>query len=149
MAKKDEFLEIEMKFPVLDFAALKKSLRDRRARQKHRRPLHEEDHYFNAPDRDFARTDEALRLRRVGTANKLTYKGPKRDAQTKTRPEIEVDLGRGKQVAEDVERLLHRLGYRHVAVVRKGRQIYRLANEAGFAVEVCLDEVEGLGTFAE
>src|SRR4029077_11878574 len=31
------------------------------------------DAYFNAPHRDFARTDEAFRLRRIGPANFLTY----------------------------------------------------------------------------
>lgn len=37
----------------------------------------EEDHYFNAPDRDFAKTGEAFRIRRIGEKNFLTYKGPK------------------------------------------------------------------------
>src|SRR5438270_12803454 len=67
-------LEIEMKFPVADFAGIEQNLRHRQARPDQVRE--EEDHYFNAPDRDFARTDEALRLRCVGLANVVTYKGP-------------------------------------------------------------------------
>ncbi len=110
--------------------------------------MHEADHYFNAPDRDFARTDEALRLRRIGSANRVTYKGPKRDAQTKTRTEIEVPLAKGDQAAEDFSRLLTHLGYRPVAVVRKQRRIFHL-NRAGFALEVCLDEVDDVGRYAE
>jgi adenylate cyclase class 2 len=149
MAAEDEPLEIEMKFPAADFSALKDKLRGRGARRAQIKPLKEEDRYFNAPDRDFAKTDEALRLRRIGTANFVTYKGPKRDAQTKTRTEIEVSLAKGKEGADDFCRLLRSLGYRDVAVVKKERQIYRLANEGGFPVEVCLDEVEGLGKFAE
>ena len=60
------------------------------------RPAREDtDHYFNAPDRDFAQTDEAFRLRRIGTGELLTYKGPKRDADTKTRTEVELRLADG------------------------------------------------------
>jgi adenylate cyclase class 2 len=106
------------------------------------------DHYFNAPDRDFARTDEALRQRSIGPANFVTYKGPKLDPRTKTRTEIEVALATGEEAAADFRRLLTHLGYRFVAVVRKRRALYHLDRE-GFALEACLDEVEGLGPYAE
>jgi adenylate cyclase class 2 len=149
MSSGDEQLEIEMKFPLADFRLLQTKLRDRKARRVQLRALHEEDHYFNAPDRDFAQTDEALRLRRIGSANFVTYKGPKRDLQTKTRTEIEVPIKSGKSAAEDFSRLLRNLGYKDVAVVRKDRWLFRLANEQGFAVEICLDEVADLGKFAE
>jgi adenylate cyclase class 2 len=139
-------LEVEMKFPVADFAPLKRRLGGWGARSGP--ALQEADHYFNPPDRDFARTDEALRMRRCGPANFVTYKGPKRDAQTKTRTEIEVPLAEGDETAEAFMRLLVQLGYRPVAVVRKRREVYHLERE-GFAVEVCLDEVEGLGRFSE
>ena len=78
----ENLLEVEMKFPAVDFAVLESRL------QEWHTPLvatrQEVDHYFDAPDRDFACTDEGLRLRRVGRANFVTYKGPKRDAQTKS-----------------------------------------------------------------
>lgn len=141
-------LEVEMKFPVADFADLRRRLRRRGARLAGARSRHEEDHYFNAPDRDFALTDEALRLRRVGSANRVTYKGPKRDAQTKTRTEIEVGLEGGDEAAEDYCQLLRSLGYRDVAIVRKKRTIFRL-KQGGFPVEICLDEVKGVGRFVE
>src|SRR5580704_13218257 len=92
------------------------------------------DHYYNAPDRDLKASDEAFRLRRVGQTNCLTYKGPKRDLDTKTRTEIEVPLGGGDEVAADAERLLLALGYRPVVVVRKKRQVYRF-DRGGFAME--------------
>ncbi len=139
-------LEVEQKFTDADFTLLERRLADWGARPTAVRQ--EADHYFNAPDRDFARTDEALRLRRIGQENFVTYKGPKRDAQTKTRTEIEVPLGQGDKVAEDFGRLLRHLGYRPVAVVRKSRRIL-LLERAGFALEIALDEVEGLGRFAE
>jgi len=47
-----------------------------------------------------------------------------------------------------VVRLLTELGYRFVRVVRKRRALYHLERD-GFALEVCLDEVEGLARFAE
>lgn len=139
-------LEVEMKFPVADFAALERRLAEWGAPPPDE--LDEADHYFNAPDRDFARTDEALRVRRIGPANFVTYKGPKRDLLTKTRTEIEVPLADGDRAAEDFMRLLQHLGYRLVAVVRKRRRVFRLSRE-GRAFEVCLDDVEGVGRFAE
>jgi adenylate cyclase class 2 len=139
-------LEVEMKFPVADFATLERKLAAWGASQlkSHR----EEDHYFNAPERDFARTDEALRLRRVGSANFMTYKGPKLDPQTKTRTEIEAPLAPGQEVAEAMSQLLTHLGYRPVAVVEKSRRVFQTKKE-GFGLEICLDEVEDVGRFAE
>jgi adenylate cyclase, class 2 len=139
-------LEIEQKFTNADFAAIEKRLREWNARlgEEHT----EADHYFNAPDRDFARTDEAFRLRRVGSANFLTYKGPKHPGAVKVRAELEIPLRDGEEAAKQFMQLLAHLGYRAVAVVRKRRRTYHL-ERGGFALTVCLDEVEELGRFAE
>lgn len=139
-------LEVEMKFPVADFANLEAKLAawDSALQEI----LREEDHYFNAPDRDFAQTDEAFRLRRVGSSNFLTYKGPKRDPQTKTRTEIEVALAPGAETAAAMSQLVTRLGYRPVAVVTKTRQVFR-THRQGYNLEICLDEVKDLGRFVE
>ena len=139
-------LEVEMKFPVADFAEVEHRLAGWRARADG--PREDVDHYLNAPDRDFARTDEALRLRRIGETNVLTYKGPKRDAHTKTRTEVEVPLRGGAEAAALTVELLHHLGYRSVREVRKRRAVFHLERE-GFALEVCLDDVAGLGRFVE
>jgi adenylate cyclase class 2 len=139
-------LEVEMKFRVPDFADVESRLAAASARLAcARRDI---DHYFNAPDRDFARSDEALRLRRVGAANFVTYKGPKQDTQTKTRTEIEVPLAEGPAAAEGFVRVLTHLGYRPVAVVQKERRIYHL-ERTPFSLEICLDDVEGVGRFIE
>jgi adenylate cyclase class 2 len=139
-------VEVEQKFRGADFTALEQRLRAAGAMEGERRA--EADHYFNAPDRDFARTDEALRIRRVGAANCVTYKGPKRDLQTKTRTEIEVPLGDGDETADDFAQLLVQLGYRQVAVVRKDRRTFHLQRD-GFQLAVTLDDVAGVGRFAE
>jgi adenylate cyclase class 2 len=139
-------LEVEMKFLVADPSSLERRLADIGAVEE--KTLDEADHYFNAPDRDFARTDEALRLRRIGASNFVTYKGPKLDAQTKTRTEVEVPLASGDATAEAFTRLLVHLGYRPVAVVRKRRRPFRLKRN-GFELEIALDDVEKVGQYAE
>lgn len=139
-------LEIEQKFANADFAAIEKRLAEWSARlgEEHT----EADHYYNAPDRDFARTDEAFRLRRIGSANYLTYKGPKHSGAVKIRTELEIPLRDGEEAAKQFMQLLDHLGYRAVAVVRKRRRMYHL-ERGGFAIVVCFDEVEELGRFAE
>jgi adenylate cyclase class 2 len=139
-------LEIEQKFAAADFSAIENHLSEWQARRGEEHT--EADHYFNAPDRDFARTDEAFRLRRIGTANFLTYKGPKRAGPVKVRTELEIPLRDGDEAAAQMQQLLVHLGYRPVAVVRKHRRMYHL-ERGGFALTVCLDEVEQLGRFAE
>jgi adenylate cyclase class 2 len=139
-------LEIEQKFAGADFAALEQKLAAWGARPGARQD--EADHYFNAPDRDFARTDEVFRLRRIGAENWLTYKGPKQQASVKVRTELEVPLTPGDEAAADMTRLLKHLGYRPVAVVRKHRRMYHF-DRGGFALTVCLDDVDELGRFTE
>ncbi len=139
-------LEIEQKYARADFDLLQQRLTEWSAAVGE---AHEEaDHYFNAPDRDFARTDEAFRLRRIGPANYLTYKGPKQRADVKVRTELELEIQPGDQAAADMTRLLTHLGYRLVAVVKKRRRIAKLERD-NFSFTVCLDEVDGLGRFAE
>jgi adenylate cyclase class 2 len=136
-------LEIEQKFRVPDHAAVRRAL-DRLGAVEH--PAHTEvDHYLNAPDRDFAATGEAFRLRRVGDDNRFTYKGPKRPGVVKTRPEIELTVAGGEAGAGTAMALLAGLGYRPVAVVRKTRTVWTVTP----TVAVCLDAVEAVGTFVE
>jgi adenylate cyclase class 2 len=139
-------LEIEQKFRHADFAALERRLAEQAARVGGE--VVEVDQYFNAPDRDFARTGEAFRLRRVGAENYLTYKGPRAAHAVKTRTELEIPLLPGDEAAANHTQLLRHLGYRHVAAVRKRRRTFQL-DRAGFTFTVCLDEVDHLGRFAE
>lgn len=137
----NSMLEIEQKFSGADFAAIEERLRHWGAQKGTEQD--EADHYFNAPDRDFVRTDEAFRLRRVGPANCLTYKGPKQAAAVKKRLELEVPLEAGTETAEKMIALLVHLGYRPVTVVRKHRRHFHFSRDS-FALTVCLDRVEGL-----
>lgn len=105
----------------------------------------QEDTYYDAPHRDFAETDEALRIRREtpeGGESRayLTYKGPLVDETSKTREEAETRVGDGSTTA----RVLDGLGFEAAATVRKERDRYTLD---GYTVT--LDTVDGLGEFVE
>jgi adenylate cyclase class 2 len=139
-------LEIEMKFRAEDWSAIETQLIAWNAVAVPARL--EVDHYFNAPDRDFAQTDEAVRLRRIGTGNTLTYKGPKIDVQTKARPEIEVTLAQGEKAAADAVRFLTSLGMKPVLEISKLRRVFQFSR-GGFAVEACLDDAGAVGKFVE
>ncbi len=138
--------EVEIKVRA-DHGPVRDRLRDLGARRVGR--VQQVDTYYDAPDRSFADTDEALRIRREvagddGEATeeriRLTYKGPKVDDDTQTREEFEVGVGD----AEAVAGILDGLGYRAVATVEKERTTYELDG-----YEVTLDSVAGLGTFLE
>jgi adenylate cyclase class 2 len=144
--KAPAMLEIEVKYLAPNRPALEGKLSALGARQLEEHQ--EADHYFNAPDRDFRKTDEAFRIRRIGAKNFVTYKGPRQEGPTKTRPEIEVPLAEGDAVANDLARLLGHLGYRPVAIVRKSRRVYDLERE-GFDVHISLDDVDQVGAYAE
>ena len=139
-------LEIELKFAVGDFREVERILASWHAAVEP--AIDEADHYFNAPDRDFAKTDEAFRLRRVGRRNRITYKGPKQAGPTKTRTEIEIALADGDETADAYCRLVRQLGYRPTAVVRKRRVEHRFRRQ-DFDMQVCCDEVERVGRFVE
>ncbi len=101
---------------------------------------YEQDVYFAHPCRDFAQTDEALRIRRDAEEVTVTYKGPKVDSETKSREEIKLKVDDFEAARE----ILEKLGFKAVAEVKKLRRIYGL----GEAI-ICLDEVEGLGKYVE
>lgn len=106
------------------------------------------DVYFGHPVRDFASTDEALRIRRVGERNWITYKGPKLDQATKTRQEIELPLAGGPELVDAYTSLLAAVGLSAVARVEKRRRPGCL-RWRDRSVDLCLDEVVGLGQFVE
>jgi adenylate cyclase class 2 len=112
------------------------------------RAFSEVDHYFNHPARDFATTDEALRLRQSGDCNFITYKGPRIDVTTKTRQELELPLPDGTKVIEGFTELLKSLGFHQVAAVCKTRRIAKCVWQ-GHEVNITWDEVHKMGTYVE
>lgn len=107
------------------------------------------DTYYNAPTRDFAETDEALRLRREEAGEdepskdervELTYKGPLVGATSKTREEHETGLEDG----DSMGMILDSLGFVPVETVEKERERFSIEEYV-----VTLDSVSGLGEFVE
>jgi adenylate cyclase class 2 len=107
-----------------------------------------EDLYYNHPARDFAQTNEAFRLRRVGAANRLTYKGPRHSGPTKTRKEMEIAFADGPDAFRRMAGLFETLGFRPVGTIRKRRESFHLTFQE-HAMEIALDVADGLGCFAE
>ncbi len=139
--------EVELKFPLDDSAQVISQLQQLHAERG--TPVKQRDLYFAHPQRNFAQTDEALRLRSAGRRNCITYKGPILDSQTKTRREIEIPFAEGQAAAAKFRELLRLLGFREVeTVVVKTRVPFHLEWE-GRQWELALDDVDGLGTFLE
>jgi adenylate cyclase class 2 len=138
--------EVEQKFAVADFAGVEAALVALGAQPQG--AVEQCDRYFAHPERDFATTDEALRIRRVGDKNVVTYKGPKIDATTKTRRELEISLEPGPPGFDRFAELLLLLGFHAVTEVLKVRRTYTL-QFAGHSVEAALDEVAEVGRYVE
>ena len=130
-------IEVEIKARASPLAVLKR-LRELGA--AYEKSVKQSDMFFNAPHRDFAVTDEALRIRKQGDKAYLTYKGKKMDTKSKTRKEVEVEVNS----AEKMEDLLLSLGFRKTLEVSKTREIYHIGD-----AEVSIDKVDGLGDFVE
>lgn len=106
--------------------------------------IEQADTYYDAPHRDFAETDEALRVRREVASGEesavITYKGPKIDTESKTREEIETGVGDG----DDAAAIFESVGFEAAATVHKERDRYRLGEYT-----ITLDTVEDVGSFVE
>ena len=144
-------IEVEVKVHIEDTDALESKLEEIGARlvQVERQV----DQYYNAPDRDFRITDEALRMRRTiitsggkvsgGKADScptITYKGAKLDGTTKSREEIAISI----DDPDSMHLLLTSLGYTTYGSVVKTRRRYGLGDYTP-----SIDVVEGLGLFME
>ncbi|MCU0847409.1 MAG: class IV adenylate cyclase [Spirochaetes bacterium] len=131
-------LEIEIKAYADDLAEFERGIR--RIGGLFLRNEEMADLYFGHPSRNFASTDEALRLRRIGDQTLITYKGARMSGRSKTRMELETGIGD----FEVMRGILHNLGFSEAGLVEKKRDIFDYRG-----IEVCLDRVSGLGDFVE
>jgi len=139
-------LEVEQKFAIADRDALIDRLEHLGATRGV--CLEQQDFYFRHPVRNFAETDEAIRIRRNGSDNRITYKGPKRATVSKVRKEIELAFESGQPAFEQLAEMLELLGFQPLRTVKKRRTPFTYLHDQ-HAFEITVDEVEGLGTFAE
>ncbi|MBQ1782005.1 class IV adenylate cyclase [Methanobrevibacter sp.] len=135
-------IEVEVKAKIDNFEDMEKKLNELGALKTKKE--FQEDIYFNSPVVDFAKTDEALRIRTTKendiTNIFITYKGPKIDANSKTRKEIEM----GIEDSEKCAGIFEAIGFKKVRAVRKDRQYFTYEN-----FEISLDDVEGLDPYME
>ncbi|MFC7074764.1 class IV adenylate cyclase [Halovenus rubra] len=134
--------EVELKVSA-EHAVVRDTLK--RVGASHIESVQQEDTYYDAPDREFVETDEALRIRREttdGGTNRtaVTYKGPLVEEASKTREEAETYI----EDDEAMHAVLTGLGYEAAATVTKTRERYTLDD-----CTVTLDTVEGVGEFVE
>jgi adenylate cyclase class 2 len=133
--------EVEVKVPA-DHPPVREALAN--AGATHLGAVTQEDTYYNAPHRDFVETDEAVRIRRErdesGGETVITYKGPKVDADSKSRTELETAVDDG----DVLDGIFRKLGFEPVPTVCKERDRYELN---GYTVS--LDTVTDAGTFVE
>ena len=135
-------IEVEVKAKIDSFDEMRKRLDELNAIKT--KTEHQEDRYFNSPVNDFAQTDEALRIRETKSDEKynlfITYKGPKIDAKSKTRKEVEMKI----EDADKCSAIFENLGFKEVRTVIKEREYYKYEN-----YEISLDNVHGLDPYME
>ncbi|MBP1627593.1 MAG: putative adenylate cyclase [Holophagaceae bacterium] len=131
-------LETEVKVPVADLSALRTRLLALGFRSVV--PFQDETSVLWDRQGELLGKGCALRLRRYGSATRLTWKGPKvADAKLKIRPELETGVGDGQAL----EGILRELGFAPVLSMEKRRE---LLERPGLAA--CLDEAP-FGTYLE
>jgi len=138
--------EVEQKFRVSSLTDCRHQLQQLGA--VFSEPVTQIDLYLAHPARDFATTDEALRIRRTGDENRVTYKGPRIDTTTKTRKELELPLLAGDAGLNGFRELFVSLGFKPAGEVHKVRVEARLTSGA-HQVVAALDTVTGAGEFVE
>jgi adenylate cyclase, class 2 len=135
-------IEVEVKAHAKDFKIIKIRLRELGAEKIKKE--YQKDVYFNAPHKNFAKTDESLRIRKIfqesGLKIVLTYKGAKMDKYSKTRKEIETYIDNDEYAAL----ILENLGFYPVANITKERISYSLDEYI-----ISLDNVNKVGKFVE
>lgn len=137
-------IEVEIKLPLHRKAATERDLISLGFIPGHL--IRESDTYFTSDFHDFMKRDEALRIRESENMTTresnavLTFKGPKLDAISMTRKELETGV-EDPAICRDI---LLSLGYQMLAPVNKLRQYYTKEQ-----MHACVDQVEGLGSFLE
>jgi len=145
--------EIEMKFPIADLPALRKTVV--RAGGEYAGTVLQTDCYFDTPELSLLAQDRGLRLRtserlggkggsrgkRPADSAMVTYKGPRKaQGRAKNRVEIQTTVGDAGAVGD----MLEQLGLTRRLIVQKRRSTYRLGR-----CLVELDELPILGAFVE
>lgn len=136
-------IEIEIKFPLRNAAALVSNLNTIAALKK--KDLFQKDTYFVPPHRDFMavqRPYEWLRLRETDQGSHFNYKHfyPENVEKTDYCDEFQTSI----ESADAVRKILASLDFKELVVVEKSRSTWHFKD-----VEIAIDEVKGLGPYLE
>ena len=140
------FYEVELKYAITDMSQLQETLRQFGLHFGD--AIEEHDTFYQHPAKDFAATDECLRIRNRAGKYKICYKGPKIDRETKTRLEIELFLSENRKNALQWDQLLQALGFQAAAELKKIRRSAELIF-CERKYELTLDHLDELGDFIE
>ncbi len=147
----EPLLEIEMKFRVPNLAEYEQIARERLG-VEFGAPKREDDLFFRNDALGFPDQGKSLRIRRRDDYLAATFKGPRLDAQTKTREELELPLANATGSVDDAQRewttFFERLGFAPAARVVKTRRRASLSYSSR-EFELTLDVLEGIGVFTE
>jgi len=157
-SKDNKNIEVELKFLLIeeksntDTNKQIKSFKEKLMSNnyQHTKTLFHKDIYYQHPCRNFAKTDEALRLRTIiDELNEMeqhfiTYKGTKLFDVGKTREELEIAI----EKPQKMKKIFSRLGFQSVHQINKKREVW-LNKDKEYSIELSLDQVESLGVFVE
>jgi len=132
-------IEIKLRLPG-KLAPIRRRLRDAGFQVAERRAL-ESNVLFDSPERSLSKQGKLIRVRRVGSHNVLTFKGPPQPGRHKKRQEINIDF----PDAEGLQIVLNQIGYQPAFRYEKFRTEYSIPPGTGL---VMLDETP-IGNFLE
>lgn len=140
-------IEVEFKLRIADVQAFEAKLAALGAKNKGR--WREDDAYFSPSHRDFWKTVECLRIREFSGGKSgaiLTYKPPssKQNSGKGFFHKEELEMEMSSENAKALRQLFGFLDVNEIMRITKARSLFLLGN-----IEVCIDIVDKLGSFAE
>ena len=139
-------IELEAGYKLTDFENILKKIKEYDYKLNYR--VTEQDTYYTDKDLEFIKNRICLRTRKVNNESlELTFK-PRSDANTEKYGKKEVNIQLKVEDLEDIKFIIKSLGYDEYVSFIKRRTVYS-KEEFGFEHNIMLDEIEGVGYFAE
>lgn len=139
-------IELEAGYKLTDFENILKKIKEYDYKLNYR--VTEQDTYYTDKDLEFIKNRICLRTRKVNNESlELTFK-PRSDANTEKYGKKEVNIQLKVEDLEDIKFIIKSLGYDEYVSFIKHRTVYS-KEEFGFEHNIMLDEIEGVGYFAE
>ena len=139
-------IELEAGYKLTDFENILKKIEEYGYKFNYK--MTEQDTYYTDKELEFIKNRICLRTRKINNESlELTFK-PKSDANTEKYGKKEVNIQLKVDDLEDIKFIIKNLGYEEYVSFIKHRTVYS-KDEFGFEHNIMLDEIEGVGYFAE